>query len=86
MTRLTFTSKATSTPANGKVGSDLSGLLLNPMVKESWETICKILLNAITYFAGPSGGMADAGDLKSPAHYGRVGSTPTSAITEDRKQ
>ncbi len=30
--------------------------------------------------------MADAGDLKSPARYGRVGSNPTSAITEDRKQ
>ena len=28
----------------------------------------------------PSGGMADAGDLKSPARNGRVGSTPTSAI------
>ncbi len=27
----------------------------------------------------PSGGMADAGDLKSPAHYGRVGSNPTLA-------
>ena len=24
--------------------------------------------------------MADAGDLKSPARYGRVGSNPTSAI------
>ena len=30
--------------------------------------------------------MADAGDLKSPARNGRVGSNPTSAITEDRKQ
>ncbi len=30
--------------------------------------------------------MADAGDLKSPARYGRVGSNPTSAITEDRKK
>jgi hypothetical protein len=28
----------------------------------------------------PSGGMADAGDLKSPARSGRVGSNPTSAI------
>ena len=27
----------------------------------------------------PSGGMADAGDLKSPVRNGRVGSTPTSA-------
>lgn len=34
----------------------------------------------------PSGGMADAGDLKSPARNGRVGSNPTSAIIEDREQ
>ena len=27
----------------------------------------------------PSGGMADAGDLKSPARQGRVGSSPTLA-------
>ncbi len=29
--------------------------------------------------SGPSGGKEDAGDDKSPAHYGRVGSNPTSA-------
>ena len=29
--------------------------------------------------SGPSGGKEDAGDNKSPAHDGRVGSTPTSA-------
>ncbi len=43
------------------------------------ERICKISLNALAYRVRPSGGMADAGDLKSPARYGRVGSTPTSA-------
>jgi hypothetical protein len=32
------------------------------------------------YELWPSGGMADAGDLKSPARIGRVGSNPTSAI------
>ena len=31
----------------------------------------------------PSGGMADAGDLKSPACNGRVGSNPTSATEFD---
>ena len=50
------------------------------------ETICKILSDALAYCVRPSGGMADAGDLKSPARNGRVGSNPTSAITEDRKQ
>lgn len=30
-------------------------------------------------FEWPSGGMADAGDLKSLVRKGRVGSTPTSA-------
>ena len=34
-------------------------------------------LNAL---ARPSGGMADAGDLKSPARSGRMGSNPISAI------
>ena len=29
--------------------------------------------------------MADAGDLKSPARNGRVGSTPTSAIVRVKK-
>jgi hypothetical protein len=51
-----------------------------------WETICKILLDKLAYCVRPSGGMADAGDLKSPARKGRVGSNPTSAITEDREQ
>ena len=32
----------------------------------------------------PSGGMADAGDLKSPVRKGRVGSTPTSANTSQK--
>ncbi len=50
------------------------------------ETICKILSDKLAYCVRPSGGMADAGDLKSPARNGRVGSNPTSAITEDRKQ
>ena len=48
------------------------------------ETICKILSDVLAYCVRPSGGMADAGDLKSPARNGRVGSNPTSAITEDR--
>ncbi len=50
------------------------------------ETICKISQNPLAYALWPSGGMADAGDLKSPARNGRVGSNPTSAITEDRRQ
>ena len=45
------------------------------------ETICKILPYKLTYYIRPSGGKADAGDLKSPARKGRVGSNPTSAIT-----
>jgi hypothetical protein len=36
-------------PSNDKAGSDISGFLLNPAVKESRETICKILLNALSY-------------------------------------
>lgn len=37
--------------------------------------------NMLSYIKScPSGGMADAGDLKSPDHYGRVGSIPTSGI------
>ena len=39
----------------------------------------------ISLLAWPSGGMADAGDLKSPARNGRVGSTPTSAIVSVKK-
>ncbi len=85
-TRLTFTSKAASTSATGNVGPALSGFLKGRTEKESLETSCKFSPNTVTYCSGPSGGMADAGDLKSPAHYGRVGSNPTSAITEDRKQ
>ena len=50
------------------------------------ERICIISEDKLAYCVRPSGGMADAGDLKSPARYGRVGSNPTSAITEDRKQ
>ena len=50
------------------------------------ETICKRLSDKLAYCIRPSGGMADAGDLKSPARNGRVGSNPTSAITEDRRQ
>ena len=45
------------------------------------ETICKILSDKLAYCVRPSGGMADAGDLKSPARKGRVGSNPTSATT-----
>ena len=48
------------------------------------ETICKILSDALAYCVRPSGGMADAGDLKSPARNGRVGSNPTSAIMVSR--
>ena len=44
------------------------------------ERICKILSDKLAYCLRPSGGMADAGDLKSPARNGRVGSNPTSAI------
>ena len=44
------------------------------------ERICKISTDKLAYCFRPSGGMADAGDLKSPAHNGRVGSNPTSAI------
>ena len=35
--------------------------------------------NQLLPYLGPSGGMADAGDLKSPAYNGRMGSTPISA-------
>ena len=48
------------------------------------ETICKILSDKLAYCIRPSGGMADAGDLKSPARNGRVGSNPTSAIMVSR--
>ena len=48
------------------------------------ETICKILSDVLAYCVRPSGGMADAGDLKSPARNGRVGSNPTSAIMVSR--
>ncbi len=34
------------------------------------ETICKILSDKLAYCIRPSGGMADAGDLKSPARKG----------------
>ena len=44
------------------------------------ERICKISTDKLAYCFRPSGGMADAGDLKSPARNGRVGSNPTSAI------
>ena len=43
------------------------------------ERICKISTDKLAYCIRPSGGMADAGDLKSPARNGRVGSNPTSA-------
>ena len=49
------------------------------------EIICKILSDKLAYCIRPSGGMADAGDLKSPARNGRVGSNPTSAITDKAK-
>ncbi len=49
------------------------------------ERICKISTNKLVYCIRPSGGMADAGDLKSPARKGRVGSNPTSAIIVSRQ-
>ena len=48
--------------------------------KRRTERVCKSTKNKLFYLARPSGGMADAGDLKSPARKGRMGSNPISAI------
>ena len=41
------------------------------------DTFAEMHSKILNYFLSPSGGMVDAGDLKSPS-FGSVGSSPTS--------